>query len=277
MDVNVTLGNIKHTMVVMSGKGGVGKTTVAVNLAFALSMRGYDVGLLDADITGPNAPKMLGVENEKLHSDGAYIAPVLIPIEGAPSMKVVSMAFLMEKDSPIIWRGPLKMKAIEQFIKEVRWDLLDYLIVDLPPGTGDEPLSLAQLIPNSSAIIVTTPQDVALLDSRRTVNFAKQLNMPVIGIVENMSGFTCPHCGSAIDLFKTGGGERAARELGVPFLGSIPIDYKVCETGDAGKPLMLEPNSCAAKSFVGIVDKIDVGKSGKSDRTAIKRKNEVKK
>ncbi|MDI6889161.1 MAG: Mrp/NBP35 family ATP-binding protein [Methanocellales archaeon] len=255
--VNVTLGNIKHIVVVMSGKGGVGKTTVAVNLAFALSMRGYKVGLLDADITGPNAPKMLGIENEKLHSDGAYITPVLIPIDGAPSMKVVSMAFLMEKDSPVIWRGPLKMKAIEQFIKEVRWGLLDYLIVDLPPGTGDEPLSLAQLIPDSGALIVTTPQDVALLDSRRTVNFAKQLKMPVIGIVENMSGFTCPHCGSAIDLFKTGGGEKAARELGVPFLGSIPIDHKVCETGDAGKPLMLEHNSRAAKSFVKIVDRIE--------------------
>jgi len=250
-------GDIKHTIMVMSGKGGVGKTTVAVNMAFALSIRGYDVGLLDADITGPNAPKMLGIEDEKLRSDGAYITPVLMPVEGAPSMKVVSMAFLMEKDSPVIWRGPLKMKAIEQFIKEVRWGLLDYLIVDLPPGTGDEPLSLAQLIPDSGALIVTTPQDVALLDSRRTVNFAKQLNMPVIGIVENMSGFTCPHCGSAIDLFKTGGGEKAARELGVPFLGSIPIDYKVCETGDAGEPLMLEPNSRAAKSFVGIVDKIE--------------------
>jgi Mrp family chromosome partitioning ATPase len=263
-------GDIKHTIVVMSGKGGVGKTTVAVNLSFALSIRGYDVGLLDADITGPNAPKMLGLENEKLQSDGAYIIPALMPIEGASSMKVVSMAFLLGKDLPVIWRGPLKMKAIEQFIKEVRWGSLDYLIVDLPPGTGDEPLSIAQLIPDSSAIVVTTPQDVALLDSRRAVNFAKQLKMPVIGIIENMSGFICPHCGNVTNLFKTGGGEKAARELGVPFLGSIPIDYKVCEGGDAGKPLMSGSSSCAVKSFMRIVDKIEASFKEGGDKYASK-------
>ncbi len=249
--------DIKHSIMVMSGKGGVGKTTVAVNLVFGLAMRGYNVGLFDADITGPNVPKMLGLDAGSLYSNGTYIEPVLASIDGASPIKVVSMAFLMEKDSPIIWRAPLRMKAIEQFTKEVRWGILDYLIVDLPPGTGDEPLSIAQLIPNSNAVIVTTPQEVALLDSRRAVNFAKQLHIPVIGIVENMSGFVCPHCGNTVDIFKTGGGGESAKELSVPFLGSIPIDYKVCEMGDAGEPLMLEPNSHTAKSFMGIVDKIE--------------------
>lgn len=250
------LNKIKHKIVVMSGKGGVGKSTVAANLAFSLSMNGADVGLLDVDIHGPNIPKMLGIEDERVTGDEKGIFPIQVP----PNLKVMSMAFLLStKDTPVIWRGPVKMGAIRQFLGEVHWGDLDYLIIDLPPGTGDEPLSVAQLIPNSSgAIIVTTPQDVALLDSRKAVTFARTLNMPVIGIIENMSGFVCPHCGKTIDLFKTGGGFKAALELKVPFLGKVPIDQKIVETGDSGKPFVLEySNSESAKVFKEIVDKIE--------------------
>jgi ATP-binding protein involved in chromosome partitioning len=250
------LQKIRHKIVVMSGKGGVGKSTVAANLAFSLSMNGSDVGLLDVDIHGPNIPKMLGIEDERVTGDDKGILPILVP----PHLKVMSMGFLLStKDTPVIWRGPVKMGAIRQFLGEVHWGDLDYLIIDLPPGTGDEPLSIAQLIPNSSgAIIVTTPQDVALLDSRKAVTFARTLNMPVIGIIENMSGFVCPHCGKGIDLFKTGGGQKAALELQVPFLGKVPIDPKIVETGDSGKPFVLEySKSDSAKVFEEIVEKIE--------------------
>ena len=234
--IKETLRKIKSIIVVMSGKGGVGKSTVATNLAFSFSIHGYEVGLLDVDINGPDIPKMLGIENHRLGGTGEKIVPVIVP----PHLKVVSMAFLLkDRDTPIIWRGPIKMQAINQFLGDVQWGHLDYLIIDLPPGTGDEPLSIAQLIPKSNgAIIVTTPQDVALLDSRKAVNFAKALKMPVIGILENMSGFNCPHCGEAIDLFKVGGGEKAARDLGVPFLGRIPIDPQVVIRSDAGQPVV---------------------------------------
>lgn len=250
------LQKIKHKIVVMSGKGGVGKSTVAANLAFSLSMNGAEVGLLDVDIHGPNIPKMLGIEDERVTGDEKGILPILVP----PHLKVMSMGFLLStKDTPVIWRGPVKMGAIRQFLGEVHWGDLDYLIIDLPPGTGDEPLSIAQLIPNSSgAIIVTTPQDVALLDSRKAVTFARTLNMPVIGIIENMSGFTCPHCGKTIDLFKTGGGQKAALELQVPFLGKVPMDPKIVETGDSGKPFVLEySKSESAKVFEEIVKNIE--------------------
>ena len=249
------LQRIKHTIVIMSGKGGVGKSTVATNLAFSLSMNGTEVGLLDVDIHGPNIPKMLGIEDERITGDATGIFPIDIP----PHLKVMSMAFLLSsKDAPVIWRGPVKMGAIRQFLGEVHWGDLDYLIIDLPPGTGDEPLSIAQLIPNSSgAIIVTTPQDVALLDSRKAVTFARTLNMPIIGIIENMSGFECPHCSKNINLFKSGGGHKAALELTVPFLGKVPIDPKIVETGDSGRPFVMEySKSESAKVFVEIVDKI---------------------
>ena len=247
---------IKHKIIIMSGKGGVGKSTVATNLALSLTMYGAEVGLLDVDINGPDIPKMLNIEDEKLVVDKNGITPIMLP----PHLKVMSMAFLLkDKDTPVIWRGPLKMQAINQFLGDVAWGNLDYLIIDLPPGTGDEPLSIAQLIPNSSgAVIVTTPQEVALLDSRKSVNFAKTLNMPVIGIIENMSGFVCPKCGYRIDLFKTGGGRRAALELSVPFLGKVPIDPKIVETGDSGKPFVLEySKSDSAKAFEEIVKKIE--------------------
>ena len=249
------LAKIKHKIVVMSGKGGVGKSTIATNLAFSLSQNGYEVGLMDVDINGPDIAKMLGIENERLGTVDGGIAPVMVP----PHLKVMSMAFLLkDRDTPVIWRGPLKMGAIKQFLGDVKWGNLDYLIIDLPPGTGDEPLSIAQLIPGGHAIVVTTPQEVALLDSRKAVNFAKTLKMPIIGILENMSGLTCPHCNKRIDLFKTGGGSKAAIDLMVPFLGSIPIDPKIVETGDSGKTFILKySKSKSAKEFFNIIKKIE--------------------
>lgn len=252
--VREKLEKIKHKIVVMSGKGGVGKTTVASNLAFTLSMQGYEVGLLDVDIHGPNVPKMLGVENEQLMVGNDGIIPVIVP----PSLKVISMAYLIaEKDAPVIWRGPLKMGAIQQFLGDVAWGNLDFLVIDLPPGTGDEPLSIAQQIPGAMALIVTTPQEVALLDVRRSVNFAQQLNMKVIGIIENMSGLICPHCGTKIDLFKEGGGEKVAQEYGIPILGKVPIEPQIVKDGDAGKPFVLEhADSESAKVFQDSVKNI---------------------
>ncbi|RLD96978.1 MAG: ATP-binding protein [Aquificota bacterium] len=247
------LSKIKHRIMVMSGKGGVGKSTVAANLAWALAQKGFRVGLLDADIHGPNVPLMLGVEGRRL----AMSPEGIEPLEVGPGIKVVSMSFLLhDSDTPVIWRGPLKMGALRQFLSEVNWGDLDFLLVDLPPGTGDEPLSIAQLINKmDGSIIVTTPQDVALLDSRKSVNFSKRVSVPVLGIIENMSGLVCPHCGGVIELFKMGGGEKAARELGVPFLGRIPLDPRVVELGDEGKPLVeAAPDSLAAKAFQSIVE-----------------------
>jgi ATP-binding protein involved in chromosome partitioning len=245
------LVGIRHKLMVMSGKGGVGKTTVAVNLGVIMAREGLRVGLLDADIHGPNVPKMLGVELKPL--GGARGG--LRPIEVLPNLHIISMAYLIQdKDNPVVWRGPLKHSAISQFISEVEWGPLDFFIVDLPPGTGDEPLSVAHLIRNvDGSIIVTTPQDVALLDSRKSVNFSRILKIPVIGIVENMSGMKCPHCGKDIPLFKIGGGERAAKELNVPFLGRIPIDPEVVQNCDSGMPhVMAYPNSEATKAFQSI-------------------------
>lgn len=249
------LKKIKHVIIVMSGKGGVGKSTVAANLAIALSMRGFETGLMDVDIHGPDIPKMLKVEDAVIAGDQTGLFPVEVP----PHLKVMSMGFLLQdRDSPIIWRGPMKMGAIRQFIGDVKWGELDYLIVDLPPGTGDEALSIAQLIPKADGtIIVTTPQDVALLDSRKSVNFSRSLKLPVIGVIENMSGMVCPHCGQQIDLFKVGGGKKAAEELGVKFLGSIPIDPKVVRSGDDGMPIVLyDSETEAAKAFLEIVERI---------------------
>jgi Mrp family chromosome partitioning ATPase len=233
---------------VMSGKGGVGKSTVSTNLAVALSLDGFNVGLLDADIHGPNIPKMLGIESKHVEGSGQG----MIPVEVFPNLKVISMAFFIGgPDNPVVWRGPLKHNAISQFLGEVEWGNLDFLVVDLPPGTGDEPLSVAHLIKNvDGAVIVTTPQDVALLDSRKAVTFSRMLSIPVIGIVENMSGLECPHCHKEIPLFKTGGGEKAARDMKVPFLGRIPIDPEMVTDCDRGMPfVMAHPNSEATKAF----------------------------
>ena len=232
----------------MSGKGGVGKSTVSTNLAVALSRDGFDVGLLDADIHGPNIPKMLGIEFSHVEGSGQG----MIPVEVFPNLRVISMAFFIgDRDNPVVWRGPLKHSAISQFLGEVEWGNLDFLVIDLPPGTGDEPLSVAHLIKNvDGSIIVTTPQDVALLDSRKSVNFSRMLSIPVIGIVENMSGLECPHCHKEIPLFKMGGGEKAARDLKVPFLGKIPIDPEMVTDCDRGMPfVMAHPDSEATKAF----------------------------
>ncbi len=248
--------SVPHKILVMSGKGGVGKTTVAVNLAFALAEKGYRVGLLDADLHGPNAALMAGVEGVPAAVDGGRIKP----IHASPKVAVLSIsAFLPDRDTPIIWRGPRKAGAIQQFLTDADWTGIDVLVVDCPPGTGDEPLSVAQLIPDADGVVVvTTPQDVALLDSRKSVQFVRQVKLDVLGIVENMSGFVCPHCGREVDLFKVGGGERAARELGVPFLGRIPITEAVVASGDSGRPVVLAaPGDPAAQALARIAGRIE--------------------
>lgn len=230
------MSSIKYRFMVISGKGGVGKSTVATNLAVTLAKEGFKVGLMDADIHGPNIPIMLGIEDAKPYATGEG----LLPITAIHGLKVISIAlFLSSRDDAVIWRGPLKHSLIKQFLGEVHWGDLDYLLIDLPPGTGDEALSVAHLLKRvDGALVVTTPQDVALLDSRKAVTFARQLKIPNIGIVENMSGFKCPHCQQPIDLFKKGGGEKAAREMLIPFLGSIPIDPEMVSCGDSGVPLV---------------------------------------
>jgi len=251
-----TLAKIKHIIIVISGKGGVGKSTVSSNIAMSLSMRGYNTGLMDIDITGPNIPKMFGIEDEQLMAnDKKMLIPIIVP----PSLKVMSMAFLLpSKDTPVLWRGPVKMSAVQQFIEDVNWGELDYLVIDMPPGTGDEALSIAQLIPKADGmVVVTTPQQVALLDSRKSVGFAAETKIPIIGIIENMSGFVCPHCGEVTDIFKTGGGEATAKEMNIQFLGKIPIEPGVVECGDSGMPVVLKyPKSASAQAFEGIVEKI---------------------
>ncbi len=231
--------NVKHVILVLSGKGGVGKSTVATNLAMALSNKGFNTGLADMDIHGPNIPKMLGIEDQKL---GSYDGKTIEPVKISGKLGVVSMAFLLpDTSSPIIWRGAMKNTAIKQFLEEVNWGDLDFLVVDLPPGTGDEALSVAQLAPNiAGAVIVTTPQDVAILDSSKSVKFIEKLGLKVLGIIENMSGLVCPKCGEVIDLFGRGGGEKAAKELNVPYLGRIPLDVDMRIAGDEGRPFILK-------------------------------------
>jgi len=248
------LAKIKNRLLVFSGKGGVGKSTVAANLALALAMKNFKVGLLDVDIHGPNLPKMLGVEGKR--PDISRQGMKAVEVNG--NLKLVSMAFLLEDpDLPVIWRGPMKMKVIQQFLSDVEWGELDWLVVDSPPGTGDEPLSVAQLIPATGAIIVTTPQEVSLMDSRKAVVFARKLNLKIYGIIENMSGLICPHCGKKINLFKEGGGLRVALEMGVSFLGKIPLDPRIVTSGDDGKPFVSSlPGSEASLAFMNIVDKI---------------------
>ncbi|MFY9269443.1 MAG: Mrp/NBP35 family ATP-binding protein [Candidatus Manganitrophaceae bacterium] len=238
---------VKNTIAVSSGKGGVGKTTVSVNLAVALAQTGARVGLMDADIYGPNVPLMLGVETPP-NQEGDK----LIPAE-SHGVKLISMAFFVSEETPVIWRGPMVHGAIMQFLKDVAWGELDYLVVDLPPGTGDAQLSIAQLVPLTGAVIVTTPQEVALLDSKKGLAMFKKVHVPVLGIVENMSYFQCPHCQHQTEIFSRGGGKLAAEKLGVPFLGEIPIDPAIREGGDTGMPIVVaDPASPQAKAFMAI-------------------------
>jgi Mrp family chromosome partitioning ATPase len=226
-----SLQKIKHKFMIMSGKGGVGKTSISVNLSIALAKKGFNVGIMDVDLHGPDVPKMLGLKgtldlgkNDKLN-----------PMNYAENLKAVSIESLTaRKDDAIIWRGPLKNSAIRQFIGEVEWGELDFLIVDSPPGTGDEPLTVAQTISDAKAIIVTTPQEISLADVRKSISFCKTVNLEIFGLIENMSGFTCPHCNKMVDIFGSGGGERTAKAIGIPFLGRIPFDHKMVACGDEG-------------------------------------------
>jgi Mrp family chromosome partitioning ATPase len=226
-----SLTRIKNKIMVMSGKGGVGKSSVSVNLAITLAEKGFKVGLMDVDIHGPDIPRMLGLSGMLAATNEKKLAPMRY----SDHLSAVSIESLMvNKDDAVIWRGPVKHSAIRQFIGEVAWGDLDYLIVDAPPGTGDEPLTVAQLIKDARAVIVTTPQEVALADVRKSINFCKTVNMQIIGLVENMSGYTCPHCGHAVDIFGSGGGERTALGAGLPLLGRIPFDPNLVVCGDAG-------------------------------------------
>jgi ATP-binding protein involved in chromosome partitioning len=236
--------SVKHVILVLSGKGGVGKTTIAVNLAMALASHGYQTGLMDLDIHGPDVAKMLGIEGRKLESLQMKIEPFRI----TGNLSVVSMAFLLpESSTPIIWRGPMKMSVIEQFLEDVNWGDLDFLVVDLPPGTGDEALSIIQLAPHiRGAVIVTTPQEVSVLDVSKAVRFVEMMDIPVLGIIENMSGMLCPKCKEPIDLFGKGGGKKAAEQLKVPFLGSIPIDPEIVRASDEGRPYILRHSESSA-------------------------------
>jgi ATP-binding protein involved in chromosome partitioning len=254
--LKLRMKHVKHTVAVISGKGGVGKSTVAVNLAAAFALNGKHVGILDADIHGPSVPRLLGLTGQqvKVGPPGAF------PVIGALGMKVVSIDFFLpEEQTPTIWRGPLKMTAIRQFLSDVVWGELNVLFIDLPPGTGDEPLSIAQLLPNiDGVVIVTMPSELSRAVVQKAIMFARRVGMPIIGIVENMSGYVCPGCGEKIDIFQSGGGKKMAEETGVPFLGSIPIDPKVGVDSDKGTPFVIKhTNSPAAKAFVEIVKKVE--------------------
>ena len=243
--------SVSNRIVVFSGKGGVGKTTVAVNLACVLSRRSYKVGLLDADITGPNVLHMMGIDEHPETKDKK-----LLPHE-RHGIKAVSLASLMPADAAVIWRGPLRSKALEQLLNDTEWGDMDTLIMDLPPGTGDEALTIAQQVKPQLAIVVTTPQEVALLDARRAINFARKLEVPTIAIVENMSGLICPHCGETIDLFGVDGGKAEAAQQDIVFLGEIPLDPAARLAGEQGKPYVLKhPESAIADSFRDIADKL---------------------
>jgi len=250
--VNKSLGKIKNKILVMSGKGGVGKTSTSVNLSVALAHKGYNVGLMDVDLHGPDVPRMLGLEGTPQVNENKK----LDPISFSENLKAISIeSFTPNKDDAIIWRGPLKFSAIKQFIGDVDWGNLDFLIIDAPPGTGDEPLTVAQTISDAKAIIVTTPQEVALADVRKSINFCKTVKMEIFGLIENMSGFSCPHCGEMVDLFGTGGGEKTASHMGVRFLGRIPFDPKMVACADSGVCYQeSHSDSVVTKAFVDVAE-----------------------
>jgi ATP-binding protein involved in chromosome partitioning len=243
---------VKNVVAVGAGKGGVGKTTVSVNLAIALARCGARVGILDGDIYGPNVPIMMGLTSTQLITDGKQIVPA-----EKYGVQVVSVGFLTSDDAPIIWRGPMLHQAIQQFSRDVAWKDLDYLIIDMPPGTGDVALSLSQTVPVVGAIVVTTPQQVSLADSRRAVRMYQKLNIPTMGIVENMSYYACPNCHHEADIFGHGGGEALASDMTVPFLGRLPVYQPIREGGDTGVPLVVaEPASAAARAFLSVAERM---------------------
>jgi ATP-binding protein involved in chromosome partitioning len=247
---------INRKVMVLSGKGGVGKSTVAVNLAAGLALAGKRVGLLDVDIHGPSVPKLLNLQNAPIFGDPSALNPVRIDF-GPGMLTVMSIGFFLPKrDDAVIWRGPRKYGVIKQFLKDVEWGPLDYLIVDAPPGTGDEPLAVAELIENADgAVVVTTPQEVAVQDVRRCIGFCRELNIPVLGVVENMSGFACPKCGEVVPIFGADGGRSMAEEMDVPYLGAVPIEPEVVVMGDNGTPIVQgRPESESARAFCRIVD-----------------------
>ena len=256
-NIKMNMEKIKHKIVIISGKGGVGKTTVAINLAMSLASIGLRVGILDVDITGPNVIKMLGIDPELKPRVDAE-AKRFYPINGPLNLKVMSMAFLtLTPDEPVIWRGPMKMSVVRQFLGDAVWGELDYLICDLPPGTSDETLDILQLIPDENVIIVSTPQEVALMDARKTIKMAMVMERNILGIVENMSGFYCPHCGEYIDLYPPGGVEKATKDFNITLLGKIPFETEVSQQGDQGLPFILKyPESKSAKAFKDTVKKI---------------------
>ena len=254
-DIAITrsLGKIKNKILVMSGKGGVGKSTVAVNLAIGLSNLGHKVGLMDVDLHGPDVCRMLNLTDSLQPSEDK---DALVPtLNYNDNLKVVSLEYMMQdRDEAIIWRGPLKIQAIRQFVADMAWGDLDYLVIDAPPGTGDEPLSISQTIKDVQALVVTTPQAIALADVRKSINFCKTVNMPILGVVENMSGYICPHCEEKVDIFSSGGGEQVARDFDLPFLGRVPMDPRVVIAGDTGKPyLSSDEDTLATKAFSTVV------------------------
>jgi ATP-binding protein involved in chromosome partitioning len=252
--IKASLSRIKNKLFVLSGKGGVGKSSVSANLAAGLSKKGYKVGLMDVDVHGPSIAQMLGLKELLNISENNLLLPIVVN----DNLKAVSVQSLMQdKDQAIIWRGPAKTGMIRQFVSSVEWGDLDYLIIDAPPGTGDEPLTVVQTIPDAQAIIVTTPQEVALADIRKSISFCRTVHLHTLGIIENMAGLTCPHCQEHIDLFSSGGGEKTAKAQGIPFLGSIPFDPQVVLSGDSGVPLLLQDKETVfTKAFDKIVENI---------------------
>jgi ATP-binding protein involved in chromosome partitioning len=251
------MGKIKHKILVLSGKGGVGKSTVAANLACSLSLKDFRTGLLDVDFHGPSIPTLLHLEGQAVYSGPGG----LVPIEYNPHLKVMSLGFILRnQDDAVIWRGPMKMQVMKQLLEDVLWGTLDYLVMDFPPGTGDEPLSMSQLIPDvDGAVIVTTPQNLSLNDVRKSINFCHQVKVPVLGVIENMSGFICPHCQGVVDIFKKGGGEAMAERMGVSFLGRIPMTSLIVEASDDGRPFIEKHQSAEASRMLDhIVDELIV-------------------
>ncbi len=257
LKVKQSLAKIKNILMVMSGKGGVGKTSVAVNLAITLAAEGCRVGLLDVDIHGPDIPRMLGLGGLLDVTANQKLAPLAY----SANLAAVSIeSLIVNKDEAIIWRGPLKYAAIQQFIGDVDWGPLDYLIIDAPPGTGDEPLTVAQMIPDARAVIVSTPQELALADVRKSISFCKTLKMGIAGLIENMSGFVCPHCGKNVDLFGSGGGRWTALAADIPFLGTIPFDSRMVACGDSGTSFLEKyPDSPITRAFQEVAAKITAG------------------